>query len=172
MLIEAIETLVGTVEVYSGELQFQGDDGGAYRAHETHMVFDALIDKEVINPVFLVDELDKAATDAPYDPIAPLYQLLKQRTAAVFRDESIPELAIDTSHINWILAANDIDRIPAPIRSRLHVIDVPPPTPAQTRIIVREPSKHWDDDHRSSNIRIFTTSHRLKSILFICCRSN
>ena len=102
----------------------------------TGMVFDALIDKEVINPVFLVDELDKAATDAPYDPIAPLYQLLEPRTATVFRDESIPELAIDTGHINWILTANDADRVPAPIRSRLHILEVPLPTPGQTRLII------------------------------------
>ena len=102
----------------------------------TGMVFDALVDKDVINPVFLVDEIDKAATASAYDPMAPLYQLLEARTAAIFRDESIPELAIDTSHINWILTANDIDRVPAPILSRLHIVEVPNPTPGQTRLII------------------------------------
>ena len=55
----------------------------------------------------------------------------------MFRDESIPELAIDTSYINWILTANDMDRIPAPIRSRLHIFEVPPPTFDQTKQILQ-----------------------------------
>ena len=38
MLIEAVETRFGTVEACSGELQFLSDNGGAYRAHETHAV--------------------------------------------------------------------------------------------------------------------------------------
>jgi putative transposase len=38
MLIEAIETRFGAVEACSGELQFLSDNGGAYRAHETHAI--------------------------------------------------------------------------------------------------------------------------------------
>jgi putative transposase len=38
MLIEAVETRFGTVEACSGGLQFLSDNGGAYRAHETHAV--------------------------------------------------------------------------------------------------------------------------------------
>ena len=140
---------MGLAEILSGSfymVAMENSQGGSsiggsakfWSNTRTGMVFNALMDKDVINPVFLVDELDKAATDSPYDPLAPLYQLLEPRTAAVFRDESIPELAIDGSHINWILTANDADRVPEPIRSRLHIVDVPHPTLGQTRTIVNQ----------------------------------
>lgn len=103
---------------------------------KTGMVFDALTGSSQINPVFLVDELDKASTDSRNDPLAPLYQLLERKQAEVFRDESIPELPINASHILWIFTANDLKKIPAPICSRLQVIDIPLPTPDQARAIV------------------------------------
>lgn len=104
---------------------------------QTGLVFDALIDHDCINPLFLVDELDKASTDSRHDPIAPLYKLLEAKQAAQFRDESIPELSIDASYINWIFTANNLNCIPSPIRNRLQVIDVPPPTIEQGKGIVQ-----------------------------------
>ncbi|MGZ3241551.1 MAG: AAA family ATPase [Burkholderiaceae bacterium] len=104
---------------------------------QTGLIFDALVDHDCINPIFLVDELDKASTDTRYDPIAPLYKLLEAKQAAQFCDESISELPIDASHITWIFTANDLNRIPAPIRNRLQVFDVPAPTIGQGKDIVR-----------------------------------
>jgi ATP-dependent Lon protease len=102
----------------------------------TGLVFDALVDHDGINPVFLIDELDKVSTDTRHDPAAPFYQLLERQQAATFCDESIPELPIDASHITWIFTANEIDRVPAPLCNRLMVFHVPPPTADQGRVIV------------------------------------
>ena len=102
----------------------------------TGLVFDALIDHQIANPIFLIDELDKVAADSRFDPIAPFYQLLEQHQARQFCDESIPDLPIDASHITWIFTANDIAKVPAPIFNRLVVFHVPKPTLLQGRGII------------------------------------
>ena len=103
----------------------------------TGKVFDALIDDEYANPVFLVDELDKATGHQGCDPLAPLYQFLERHQAAVFHDESIPDLSIDASHITWLLTANDLTKVPAPILSRLQIFNVPAPDAVQARSILK-----------------------------------
>jgi ATP-dependent Lon protease len=103
---------------------------------KTGMIFDALVDDDYINPVVMVDELDKARQNAQYDPVAPLLQLLEQRQAKQFRDQSIPNIAIDASRINWLLTANDIGNIASPILSRLAIFHVDAPSAAQTRKII------------------------------------
>jgi ATP-dependent Lon protease len=103
---------------------------------KTGLVFEALIDNAIANPIFLIDELDKSMGDTRFDPIAPFYQLLEQRQAKRFCDESIPDLPIDASHITWIFTANDITKVPAPICNRLVVFHVPKPTATQARHII------------------------------------
>jgi ATP-dependent Lon protease len=103
----------------------------------TGKVFNALIDDDFANPVFLVDELDKATGHSGYDPLAPLYQFLERHQAAVFHDESIPDLSIDASHITLLLTANDLTKVPEPILSRLQIFDIPAPDAVQARSILK-----------------------------------
>ena len=49
-------------------------------------VFEALVDGEYANPVIVVDEIDKASSDAQYDPLGALYSLLEHDTAQNFTD--------------------------------------------------------------------------------------
>ncbi|MCA3000628.1 MAG: AAA family ATPase [Burkholderiales bacterium] len=81
------------------------------------------------NPIFLVDEVDKA-TGGRYDPISALYSLLERHTARTFQDEFL-EVEMDASRINWILTANDVKRMQKPLLSRMVVIEVPAPTREQ-----------------------------------------
>ena len=69
-------------------------------------VFEALVEGQYANPVIVVDEIDKAAADAQYDPLGALYGLLEHDTAEAFMDE-FAEVAIDASQVIWILTAND-----------------------------------------------------------------
>lgn len=85
------------------------------------------------NPLGFLDELDKVAPDHRYDPLAPLHVLLEIESAKAFEDQSLPGLSIDASHIRWVCAANEVERIPKQILSRLHVVHVNPPTLAETR---------------------------------------
>ena len=44
-------------------------------------VFESLVDGRYANPVIVIDEIDKAASDAQYDPLGSLYSLLEHDTA-------------------------------------------------------------------------------------------
>ena len=70
-----------------------------------------------------------------YDPLGPLYSLLELESAKRFEDESLPRLEIDTSHIRWIMCANETSPIPSPILSRAHVVYVREPTEIELRHI-------------------------------------
>ena len=64
--------------------------------------------------------------------------LLEPRSARDFIDLSIRDFAIDASHVNWIATANSIEGIPAPLLSRMTVLHVQAPTPAQVAHIARQ----------------------------------
>ncbi len=97
-------------------------------------VFEALVDGQYANPVLVVDEIDKASSDAQYDPLGALYSLLEHDTAHTFVDE-FAEVAIDASQVVWITTANDERSIPDPILNRMNVFEVPAPTREQARAI-------------------------------------
>jgi len=99
-------------------------------------VFDALVEGQYANPVIVVDEIDKAAAEAQYDPLGALYGLLEHDTAGAFMDE-FAEVAIDASQVIWIMTANDERAIPEPILNRMNVFEIAPPSPEAARQIAR-----------------------------------
>ena len=72
------------------------------------------------DPVFVLDEVDKIGPD----PAAVLLEVLDPEQNARFRD-SFVELPFDLSEICFITTANAWDRIPAPLRDRLEVVELP-----------------------------------------------
>ena len=109
-------------------------------------VFEALVDGEYANPVIVVDEIDKASSDAQYDPLGALYSLLEHDTAQKFTDE-FAEVAIDASHVIWITTANDERAIPEPIRNRMNVFWVDAPDLDAARLIARNLYRSIRDAH-------------------------
>ena len=99
-------------------------------------VFEALVDGQYANPVIVVDEIDKASSDAQYDPLGAMYSLLEHDTAGSFMDE-FAEVAIDASQVIWIMTANDERCIPEPIMNRMNVFEIEPPSPEAARLIAR-----------------------------------
>ena len=97
-------------------------------------VFESLVDGRYANPVIVIDEIDKAASDAQYDPLGSLYSLLEHDTASAFVDE-FAEVPIDASQVLWIMTANDARAIPNPILNRMNVFEIEPLTPGQARHI-------------------------------------
>lgn len=91
-------------------------------------VFDLLVRGDTANPVLVVDELDKASSEARHPPANALYQLLEAETAKQFCDQSCLQVRLDASRINWIVTANYLSAIPVPILSRLNTFFVPSPT--------------------------------------------
>ena len=88
----------------------------------------------VANPLVIVDEVDKAS-EGNYDPLAALYTLLEQETAASFEDQSVPGVLCDMQFVSFVLTANDERAIPAPLRSRVVVFQIEVPDAAQARRI-------------------------------------
>ena len=99
-------------------------------------VFEALVDGQYANPVIVVDEIDKAAADAQYNPLGALYALLEHDTAGSFVDE-FAEVAIDASQVVWIMTANDERAIPEPILNRMNVFEIEAPEGEAARRIAR-----------------------------------
>lgn len=105
---------------------------------EPGVVFELLAYQPLANPVIVLDELDKTDQQRQYDPLAALYTLLEPRSARDFIDLSIRDFAINASHVNWIATANSIESIPAPLLSRMTVLHVQAPTPAQVAHIAQQ----------------------------------
>jgi len=97
-------------------------------------IFNSLIYKETMNPIFVLDEIDKCMT-GNYPPENTLLPLLEQFTAKSFKDECIP-LKIDASNIVWFATANSDKTISAPLKSRFHIINVPEPDALQKRALI------------------------------------
>ena len=94
-------------------------------------IFDLLVRGQTANPVFVVDELDKASTDSRHAPANALYQLLEPETAKRFCDQSCLHVKLDASRICWIVTANYLEAIPVPLLSRLTTFHVPAPSAAE-----------------------------------------
>ena len=97
-------------------------------------VFEALVEGQYANPVIVVDEIDKAAAEAQYDPLGAMYSLLEHDTAGCFIDE-FAEVSIDASQVIWIMTANDERMIPDPILNRMNVFEIEAPSPEMARAI-------------------------------------
>lgn len=96
-----------------------------------------ILSHRIANPLIFVDELDKGGVihstrGQPTSAHTALLGLLEPETA---RRWTCPYhgLRFDMSHVNWILAANRTDGLPAPLRSRLQIVPVRGPNRAELR---------------------------------------
>ncbi|MBD8065144.1 AAA family ATPase [Devosia sp. PTR5] len=116
-------TMMTTVDLTGGD--------SVFRSSRPSAIFQGLNQHGVGNPIAAFDEVDKLADmsrGARENPTESLLPFLESSTAGRVREHFL-QIDLDLRFLNWILLANDIDKVPRTVRDRCRVVQIPALTP-------------------------------------------
>ena len=119
-------------------------------------IVNAIIQAGSMNPVLLLDEIDKLGKDHRGDPSSALLEVLDGEQNKTYRDHYL-EIPIDLSNVMFITTANTTDTIPRPLLDRMEIIELNSYTDeeklaiAKNHLIPKQLAKHG---LKKSQIRI------------------
>ena len=133
-------------------------------------IISAMRQAGTVNPLMLLDEVDKLASSYQGDPASALLEVLDSEQNGAFRDNYI-EVDYDLSKVLFICTANDISSIPPALRDRMEILEISGYTAEEKKqIAIRHliPKQLKENGLKKSQISI--TEPAVESIISHYCR--
>ena len=86
-------------------------------------ILKGMFEAQTVNPVFLLDEIDKMSADYKGDPTSAMLEVLDPEQNHTFSDNYVEE-PYDLSQVLFIATANYLENIPAPLRDRMEIVEL------------------------------------------------